>query len=205
MWIVLSLWTLLLQTTTPVIYVTVVDADQRSVVGQRVYFDDETRQLTGHCVTSEAGTCEIHVAGLERAGLAATNPTPLIGGHLTLPSNGVRPIIWPANEDVAVTLMLNAGGEIEIPTHANHEHEHEHAIEPTASAVPLPTITAVPTPTPVPTEPADDVSTALAETRTPTSENLSAERPLWPMLLCSSLFILLWGGVVIFLYRRQTG
>ena len=205
MWIVLSLWTLLLQTTTPVIYVTVVDSDQRPVVGQRVYFDDETRQLTGHCVTSEAGTCEIQVAGLEGAGFVAADPAPLIRGQLVLPSNGVRPIIWPASKDVAITLMLNAEGKIEIPTHASHEHEHEHVIEPTASAVPLPTLTSAPTTTPVPTEPADVVSTGLAETSIPTSENLSAERPLWPILLCSSLFILLWGGVVIFLYRRQTG
>ena len=204
MWIVLSLWTLLLQTTTPVIYVTVVDGDRRPVVGQRVYFDDETRQLTGHCVTSEAGTFEIQVAGLEGAGFVAADPAPLIRGQLVLPSNGVRPIIWPASEDVAITLMLNTEGKIEIPTHGDHAHGHDHVVEPTTTAIPLPTLTTAPTPTVVSKEPADVVSTEFTETSTPTTDAVSAERPLWPMLLCSGIFILLWGGVVVFLYRRQT-
>ena len=199
-WMTVTLFSFLFQIAAPTIYVTVVDTNQQPVIAQQVWFRDESATLTGTCITDTAGTCEIEIEGI---GVSAENTPLLIRGQLTIQAHGARPIIWPADENVAITIQLNVEGDVDIPTHADHAHDH--VIDPTATAVPLPTATILPTIMALATESADAVSIQLAETTTPTMEAVSAERPLWPILLCSSLFILLWGGAVIFLYRRQAG
>lgn len=199
--IILSFLILLLQTPTPVIDVTVVDAQQQPMIGVRVRFADETQRLSGSCVTNEAGSCALYVAGLAGAGLFAGNPAPLIRGRLTLPPYGSRPLIWPADEAVAVVIVLDASGKVNLPTHADHADGQ--AIEATATAIPLATFTTAPTPQPLPTKPVPVEAGISAENDQLKPEAPMTPRPLWPMILCSSLFVLLWGGAVIILYRGQ--
>jgi len=196
---------LLLQISAPTIFVTFVDANQQPIVGRRVYFQNEAGNLFGNCVTGAAGTCAIQVGGLDGAGFSAKSPAPLIRGQLTVQPHGVRPIIWPADEDVAITIELDIEGHVNIPIHADHAHEH--TIEPTATAVLFATRTPLPTAVvteAVPQREAGDMDADFSAENEPlTTTSDAIPQPLWPMILCSSVFALLWGVAVVILYRRQ--
>jgi len=212
--VITILFLTILQTPTPTIFVTVVDEAQQPLAGQRVLFEDETRQLSGRCVTDAAGTCEIQVDGFSTGGFlaerngspAVENPPPLIRGQLILPPSGIRLVIWPADENIAVAVQLDVSGHVHVSGHGDHAHDAPP--EPTATAIPVVTLTLVasePSTEQTASEETDIIDALISAENTPiqTTAEPIQPRPIWPMVLCSGVFILLWGGAVVWIYRRQ--
>ncbi len=200
---------------TPNIHLTLQTAEENAaIVGITVQFVDEAGVLSGSCVSDNNGRCNIQLSGQPA--------NDVIRGHLDLGSSGTRSLIWNASEDVELTLYFDAYGHVLIPGHHVHptvevftepptplpdqQPADPPTTRPTTEVVVIdPETTLLPSVTPlpiiIPTLPEQSPTAIL--TIPPTDDTPTNETPpLWQSIACISLFVLIWTGGVIYIWRK---
>jgi hypothetical protein len=200
----------------PTIVVNVQLESGAAIVGLPVAFRQEGGGLTGQCVSDENGRCEIPLVGEVAEGQ-------IIRGVLDFGPSGVRSLIWMVPEMPEAIIILDTFGKVAIPGHHVHPTPETFSdisptplplVEAESTAIPLATTeyvvidpsAAEPTliPLDAPTAVVDlipeasPVITAIVE-----DESVEQKRPLGLIITVNLLFVALWIGGTVYLWRKK--
>jgi hypothetical protein len=207
---------LLLLVPVPNIVVHVQAENGAAIVNQPIAFRQEGGGLVGNCVSDQNGRCEITLTGDVAEG-------EMIRGVLDLGASGVRSLIWMPPEAPEVFIVLDEFGKVNIPGHELHPTPETFSeVSPTA----LPLVENEPTAVPLATteyvvvDPSisDPTSSPVVERETAVIETFPLEqepseageavtsekkRPLGWIITLNTLFIALWIGGIVYLWRKK--
>lgn len=201
----------------PKIILTLQTAEENAaIVGMTVQFVDEAGVLNGSCVSDGSGRCDIQLSGQPA--------NDVIRGYLDLGPSGRRSLIWNGSEDVELTLYFDAYGHVIIPGHHVHPTVEVFTDPPTRLPEQQPNLTPTARPTtefvvidphsslpieatevplilptvqqPLPTLTLTTPPTTTTPTPTPTPS-------IWQIAICTTLFALLWGGGLLYIWRKN--